>query len=128
MSLNWSVIASTAVISLGALGAYLYVLVHQRIRRVEAHWRTQHAAMEAELRVMCASARHVGDRLLILEREVRRLGEALNLLEMKRAPVGHYRHAIALAARGASAEELITSCGLARGEAELMHRLHSERI
>ena len=69
---------------------------------------------------MCASARHVGDRLLILEREVRRLGEALNLLEMKRAPVGHYRHAIALAARGASAEELITSCGLARGEAEAL--------
>ncbi len=49
MSLNWSVIASTAVVSLGALGAYLYVLVHQRIRRVEDHWRTQHAAMEAEL-------------------------------------------------------------------------------
>lgn len=128
MSLDWSVIAIIAVLAIGSMTAYGHVLTHRKMRRMEDEWHVRHAAMEAELRAMCASAREAGDRLLTLEQESRRLGEALNRVEMKRAPIGHYRHAIALASRGASAEELITSCGLARGEAELMQRVHRERI
>jgi hypothetical protein len=35
-----------------------------------------------------------------------------------------YQVAIRLARSGASREELISGCGLSRGEAELVHRLH----
>ena len=35
-----------------------------------------------------------------------------------------YQVAIRLARSGASREELMSGCGLSRGEAELLHRLH----
>ena len=60
---------------------------------------------------------------------IRRLDERIErtappATQPKGAPAGGYQIAIRLARSGASAEQLMTSCGLSLGEADLVRRLH----
>jgi hypothetical protein len=83
------------------------------------------AAMERDRRASCGAQARAGDRLLALEQQVRMLVHGQTQLEMKTPATESYRHAISLVERGASTDELVSSCGLARGEAELVHLLHA---
>ena len=55
-----------------------------------------------------------------LEQQVRRINERQNVLEMR--PVGDrpYAQASELVHKGADIDELMETCGLTRGEAELL--------
>ncbi len=59
-----------------------------------------------------------------LERRLRRLSEQQEQLMLRDPDDGPYHQALRLAARGASAEELVQGCGLSRGEADLVLALH----
>lgn len=61
---------------------------------------------------------------LELEQRVRQISEYQQQLTMRDPEQGPYHHALRLAGRGASAEELVRDCGLTRGEAELVLALH----
>ena len=58
------------------------------------------------------------------EAELRALCERQMQLELKQPAAGHYRHAISMVELGAGTKELISNCGLSRGEAELLLRMH----
>jgi predicted ATPase len=101
----------------------LAAFVHERRARLALERRLD--TVERDHRAALGAQAQAGDRLLEVERQVRTLVHGQTQLEMK-APVGEsYRHAITLVERGASTDELVSRCGLARGEAELVHLIHA---
>lgn len=76
--------------------------------------------MEQELGALCSASVGAGDHLMRLEQQVRRINERQNVLEMR--PVGDrpYAQASELVHKGADIDELMETCGLTRGEAELL--------
>jgi hypothetical protein len=71
------------------------------------------------------------EQLASLAAHAERMGETLQDSEQRRIPAAasgatpSYQIAIRLARSGAPREELMTSCGLSRQEAELVQRLHA---
>jgi hypothetical protein len=63
-------------------------------------------------------------RLTELERQLRRISEQQKQPPARDVPHPHYEPAIRLAQKGADVEDLVATCGLARGEAELIALLH----
>ncbi len=59
-----------------------------------------------------------------LERHSRTLKDAQHHLESRSNGAANYGQAITLVKRGWRIEDLISSCGLTRGEAELVYLLH----
>lgn len=96
----------------------------RRLRRVEEALQAALDGLHGDVRALCTTSSRAGDHLLDLERRTRRLMEQQEQLEMKSPVTGSYRHAIALARRGADKEALVQTCGLSRGEAELVELLH----
>ncbi len=112
---------SAAGLALAGLAGWLLV-GRRRLRAEELERRL--AALERDLRALCATQARVGDRLRDAEAEIRRLGEVQGRLEMKAPGNGAYRQAETLAAHGASVEELVATCGIGRGEAALLRLVH----
>jgi hypothetical protein len=66
----------------------------------------------------------IGDRLGEMEQQLRLLAERQDQLDL-RQPANHsYKLAIKLARNGTNADELVRTCGISRGEAELVVMLH----
>lgn len=63
-------------------------------------------------------------RLVELERRLRQVGEQQKQPSVRDTMHSHYEPAIRLARKGADVDELVATCGLARGEAELIALLH----
>lgn len=76
--------------------------------------------MEQELGALCSAAVGAGDHVVKLEQKVRRIIERQNLLELRSSNDRPYSQASQLVHRGADIEELVNTCGLTRGEAELL--------
>jgi hypothetical protein len=76
--------------------------------------------VEQELGALCKASLAAGDHVVRLERQVERIMERQNALEMRLSSERPYRHASELVHNGADIEELVDSCGLTRGEAELL--------
>jgi hypothetical protein len=76
--------------------------------------------MEQELAALCSAAVGAGDHVVKLEQKVRRIIERQNLLELRASSDRPYSQASQLVHRGADIQELVDSCGLTRGEAELL--------
>lgn len=113
----------------GVLG--LFVLVHIpvwfKVRRLSARDRQRNAELQSlqnDLRALCAGAVGVGEHVERIEQQVRRLTERQDQLDLRDPATQSYRHAIKLAQKGASVEELMSASGLVRGEAELLMRLY----
>ena len=83
--------------------------------------------VERDLRLSTLSGKDRDLRLVDLERHARTLKDAQHHLEVRgsRGSVtANYGQAITLVKRGWRIEDLISSCGLTRGEAELVYLLH----
>lgn len=68
----------------------------------------------------------VAMRLDALEHGVRRLTQRIDQLQLAQQGSGQegYDDAVSLVRAGAGTEQLVAQCGLSRGEAELLRRLH----
>lgn len=66
----------------------------------------------------------VAARLVELEQRLHRLGEQQKQPSARDTMHPHYEPAIRLARKGADVDELMATCGLVRGEAELIALLH----
>jgi hypothetical protein len=84
----------------------------------DAQQRVKH--MEQELGALCSAAVGAGDHVVKLEQKVKRIIERQNLFELRASSDRPYSQASQLVHRGADIEELVDSCGLTRGEAELL--------
>jgi len=75
----------------------------------------QLSALDARVNATATAIRRIDERI---ERQTQPAAQS------KGTPAGGYQIAIRLARSGASREELMTSCGLSLGEADLVRRLH----
>lgn len=76
--------------------------------------------LEQELGALCNASVGAGEHVLRLEQQMQRIIERQNGLEMRSAGDRPYNQASQLVNRGANIDELVDSCGLTRGEAELL--------
>ena len=76
--------------------------------------------IEQELGALCSASVGAGDRLMRLEQQMRRINERQSTLEMRSVGERPYAQASELVHKGADIEELMETCGLTRGEAELL--------
>jgi len=97
-------------------------------RRAALQERAQTLAATEELRKRLDS---VDARLVASRNAIQQLGEALERAlraePARRSAAPGYPIAVRLARGGARAQELVESCGLSQGEAELVCRLHGTR-
>lgn len=80
--------------------------------------------MEQELGALCSAAVGAGEHVVKLEQKVKRIIERQNLLELRASSDRPYSQASQLVHRGADIKELVDTCGLTRGEAELLVMMH----
>jgi hypothetical protein len=76
--------------------------------------------MQSDLNAMCSGAVGIGEHLTKLEERTQRLVLRQDALETQEAPERSYRHAIKMLRNGANLDQIMSDCGLARGEAELL--------
>jgi len=80
--------------------------------------------LQSDVHALCAGAVNMGNYISALEQKIRRQTERLEQSNMRDPVQQTYTHAIRLAQQGVEVSALMESCGLARGEAELLLRLH----
>jgi Protein of unknown function (DUF2802) len=108
----------------GALCYQLYAL--RRAHSVSAGLETEQALrervqqLEQQLSALCSASVGAGEHLVRLEQQVQRIVHRQDQLEMRASVERPYSHASELVIRGADINELVETCGLTRGEAELL--------
>jgi len=118
---------------LSSLLAVLFVVVlvqsfaSRRFRRGQSALAERHAAamqriqqLEQELAALCSASVGAGEHVLRLEQQMQRIIERQNGLEMRSVGDRPYNQASQLVNKGADIDELVDTCGLTRGEAELL--------
>jgi hypothetical protein len=121
MDTSWLLAIALLALGGGALGGGLYI---RRLKGQLARQDTLLRGLERDMQAICLGARGMGDAVLQLDDKLRRLTERQDAMALREPDQAVYHQAIRLAHRGASVEELVSACGLPRGEAELIHVLH----
>ncbi len=80
--------------------------------------------LERDLGAVCTSASRAGDRLVDTEQRTRLIAKRQTEFEASMPNTVRYKQAESMLRRGAADDELIQTCGLSRGEAELLRCLH----
>jgi len=117
------------IVSLAALAFALFAQwqIHslrrtlQQLRPLEGDLRT----VRDDIGALCSGAAGVGSRLTRLEQRLRNQGERQDQLDLRTSGERPYQQAGRLVHNGAGIEELMESCGLTRGEAELIYIMNS---
>lgn len=107
---------------LSAVLALLFSLhrLKQREKRHHAAIRT----LQDDFAALCDGAVGVGDHLYQVEQYLHRLSERQDQVDMSDPSHQSFDHAIRLVNNGATVEDVVSQCGLARSEAELIAMLH----
>ncbi len=121
MDASWPLILSLSALAAVSAGATAYV---RRLKARLARQETFLRGLERDMQAICLGARGMGDAVVHLEEKLRRLTERQDELSLREPDQRVYHQAIRLASRGASVDELVSTCGLPRGEAELIQILH----
>ncbi len=127
MNASWAVLVSAGLLSAVSgivAGSVVFSILRRRLLRSEKMNQAAKQALARDLKALGNALRQTIERLGATERRVREAIERQNRLEMMAPSTERFKHAIALVQRGASAGELMATCGLARGEAELLYLLH----
>lgn len=101
-----------------------------RLRRLERRVMIQETALlslRGALSAVCSGEMASDQRQAEVERRLRQLAEQQELLLMRDPEQGPYQHAMRMAVQGAGREELMKTCGLTRGEADLLLALHGKQ-
>jgi len=77
-------------------------------------------SLEQELGALCSASVGAGEHVVKLEQQVQRITERQDQLELRATSDRPYDQASQLINKGADIEDLMDSCGLTRGEAELL--------
>jgi hypothetical protein len=121
--MNYILISATVTLFAITLGV-LEFLRHRRNQKVVTEQLVAMQRVQKDIHALCAGAINMGKHVDILEQRIRRLAERQDQLELRDPLEQTYAHAIRLAQRGVDVDELVENCGLARGEAELLLRIH----
>jgi hypothetical protein len=85
------------------------------------------AAMQRDVGALLDGSRGVSDTIHAHHRHIRQLLARQDKLELYDSGEARYREAVALLGKGASEQELVQTCGLSRGEAQLVVHLNHLR-
>ena len=124
VELNWPIVLSLLALVFSLCASTLLWLLVRYVKRLERSWDPAIETLSRDLRALCIAASRAGDRLIDVEHQSRRLALRQEQFEMKDSQSEHLTQAIALVKRGAGTEELVATCGMGHGEAELLHLLH----
>ena len=114
----------SALVIVLAIGQIYQLAAIRRLRR-QLHSRDDQSTRQRDdFAALCKASVGAGDHLVKLEQQVRRLIERQDQIEMRSAGDRPYTQAIQMVQRGADVAELVSNCGLTRGEAELIAMLH----
>ncbi len=123
-TLFWVLLAGVAMIAIAAL--MLAYSVYRRLRVSEQNFNALVNVLRNEIRVMNSGSIGVGRRLQQVEGRLNITVEKQQELENRDPGTLAYNQAAKLMEMGADVEDLVSSCGIARPEAELMALLHRE--
>ncbi len=116
-------VAGVAVVVIG-LVIVAVLAMHRRQLKQTATRAAELQVLRADLGAMCASIAGFGERLVRVEQQLRGVIDRQDQLELRPGGERSYTHAIRMVQKGAEVDELVTSCGINRGEAELLLRVH----
>ena len=85
------------------------------------------ANLQKELAVQAETVATLNNSLVEMQQQMHLVSERQDQLELREVISRTYEPAIKLAHKGADIEELVSSCGLARGEAELIMMMYREK-
>ncbi len=123
-TLFWVLLAGVAMIAIAAL--MLAYSVYRRLRVSEQNFNALVNVLRNEICVMNSGSIGVGRRLQQVEGRLNITVEKQQELENRDPGTLAYNQAAKLMEMGADVEDLVSSCGIARPEAELMALLHRE--
>lgn len=113
-----------------AMSLCLHVFQISRIRRSQFQLSSMHSQLQSQandLRAMFSASRGVDKRLARIEKKVKIQNERQDKLELHEPNLQAYGQAARMVRKGADADELVDTCGLSRGEAELIMFLNAEQ-
>lgn len=111
-------LAAVAGLSLALRG------LRRRVRQQENRHNTGMRALQDDIAALCDGAVGVGDHLYQVERYLHRLSERQDEADLNDPSFQSFDHAVRLVKGGASVEQIMADCGLARSEAELIMMLN----
>ncbi len=111
-----------ALLPVGLLGFLIWRYLQLRLQSNALEQKVY--SLEADMRALCGAASEMGDQLHSLKAALKGAVSRQDQLEGGISREQPYHHAIALVKKGASVDELMATCGLARGEAELVGNLY----
>ncbi len=117
----WTLLSAVTVIGLG--GLLISAMSWSRLRRRNQRLGRRILQLEQEVRALSAGSIGVGQRLAGVAQELQAALERQAELENRDPGQLPYRQAARLVGLGAGIEDLMESCGLSRGEAELLNLL-----
>lgn len=121
--------ATTAVI-ISVLAIACLVLLRKQ-KYMEQRFADMQAKLEqsqSDVSALCTGAVGVARRINRLESKLRIQNERQDKLELNEPNLQAYGQASRMAKKGADLEELVSTCGLSRGEAELIVMLNHNEV
>lgn len=112
------------IIILIALTSLLVVMMMLRFYRLHKVQSAQIIALEQQLAGLCAAAVGADERVVKFEQMLNKLREQQNTLDLGSGRQQGYEHAIRLARKGVSVDQIVDNCNLSDEEARLISRLH----
>ncbi len=122
--MNIDVVGASLLVFLGVM---LQIPAWWKIMVLQRRAKQQDATLQLltdDMRTLYAASASVDAYKLSAEQQLRQLTERQDQTDFREPAPPAYNHAIKLVQKGASIDELIAACGLVRGEAELLIRLH----
>ncbi len=120
----WMLFAAVALMAICAL--VFSLVVYRRMQTAEKRYDALVNVLRHEIAVMNTGAIGMGRRLKQIEEKLDITAEKQQEMENRDPGALAYNQAAKLMEMGADVDDLITSCGIARPEAELMALLHRE--
>lgn len=111
---HWLLLSNCALL---AIGVVAFVMTKRQYQREAAEWQQQAHKIHHEYNAIVKSTVGMGRRMKKLEQ---RLSETERKPALASADEALFQQAQRLVGMGASAEDLVNSCGVARAEAELL--------
>ena len=111
---------------LGAIVTGLFLFNLQLNRKLHKQQR-QIEGLNAELNVLLSCSRGISERLHTYQHQFRNITERQDQLEVGDSGSTDYKQAIALFNRGATEDEMLSTCDLSRGEINLIAHLQKAK-
>lgn len=123
-----SQIVSIIAISVMVIAMLFSWIVTHRSRKLQQQLHQQIDSLRTDINALYSGAVGIGKRLNNIERKLRLNTERQDKLELRDIDQASYDHAARLVKNGAEVNELVDSCGISKGEAELIKLLNSSQI